>query len=184
MSIGLEKSKFNKSLGFTLVELLVVIAIVGFLSTTLIINFSRTRIDLNQSVNIVISTIRNAEDKAIASTIFNGYHPCGYGIHYINSNEYAIYVGPSAAIQNCSLLNKNYNPNKFTLLKSEKFNDTRVSFIAPFSDVFFEPPDPKTYINDDSSLNQPPLNIIIGKGSCPDNCQNIYVYPSGKIETH
>lgn len=173
------------SAGFTLVEMAVVAAIIGFLSTSLIVNFSRTRIDVDQSANLIMATIREAQSRTVSSTVYAGYNPCGYGIHYVSATQVAIYVGPNAALINCSAINKNYQAGEDTLLKSQSFSDPKIQFMAGFNDIFFLPPDPKTYLNNDASLNQPPITIQIGPigGTCPTNCRTISVYSSGKIET-
>lgn len=175
--------------GFTLVEMIVVAAIIGFLSTALIINFSRTRIDIDQSANLVMATIREAQTKTVSSTIYNGYNPCGYGIHYISPTQLAIYVGQDAstAVPDCltGIADKNYTEGRDALLETVMFNDPKIQFTGAFNDIFFLPPDPKTYLNNNASLNQPPITIQIGPtgGTCPANCRTISVYSSGKIET-
>ena len=172
--------------GFTLVEMVVVAAIIGFLSTTLIINFSRTRIDIDQSANLVVASIREAQTRAVSSTIYGGYNPCGYGIHYISSLQFAIYVGQNASAVDCSsVANKNYIPETDSLLPPISFTDTKIQFMEPFNDIFFVPPDPKTYLDNNASLNQAPITIHVGPigGSCPTNCRTILVYPSGEIES-
>lgn len=65
----------------------VVAAIIGFLSTALIINFSRTRIDIDQSANLIMAAVREAQTKAVSSTLYAGYNPCGYGLHYVSPQE-------------------------------------------------------------------------------------------------
>jgi type II secretory pathway pseudopilin PulG len=163
----------------------VVAAIIGFLSTTLIINFSRTRIDIDQSANLVMSTIRQAQTKAVASATFNGYNPCGYGVHYVSPTQIAIYAGPNATTTDCSGINKNYQIVEDTIIQTQSFTDSEIQFTGGFDDIFFQPPDPKTFLNDNASLNQAPIGIQVGPtgGACPTNCKTIYVYPSGKIES-
>jgi len=176
----------DNSAGFTLVEMAVVATIIGFLSTTLIINFSRTRVDIDQSANLVVSTIREAQSKAVSSSAYSGYSPCGYGIHYLSPTQFVIYLGQDASLVNCpSIVNKNYQPGRDMLLGVQSFTNPKIQFTSPFSDIFFLPPDPKTYLNNNPSLNQPPINIQIGPigGSCPIDCRIISVYPSGKIES-
>ena len=96
--------------GFTLLEVLIVAAITGFVTTFLLINFSRTRINFDEEANIFISKIRIAQTRAISSTRTNNSIRCGYGVRYINSQSYAIYAGESATVFDCSTQNKDYNP--------------------------------------------------------------------------
>lgn len=176
----------KKSGGFTLIEMAVVAAIIGFLSTVLIVNFSRTRIDVDQSANLVMATLREAQTRAVSSTIYAGYNPCGYGIHYISPTQLAIYIGPDASTVDCpNIANKNYLQGRDTLLGAQSFNDPKIQFTGAFNDIFFLPPDPKTYLNNNASLNQAPITIQVGPiaGGCPVNCRTISIYPSGKIES-
>ena len=163
----------------------VVAAIIGIMSTIIIINFSRTKIDLDLSTNIVTSSIREAQSKAISSAQYAGYNPCGYGIHYIDATHYAIYVGPNASITDCASTNKNYQSSEDTITTTQTFTETNVQFMSAFNDIYFVPPDPTTYLDNSSSLNQSPIQITVGVTgtTCPQQCQSIYVYPSGKIES-
>lgn len=170
--------------------MLVVVAIIAFLSGSLILNFSRTRIDIDQSANLVMATIREAQSKTVSSTVYNNYNPCGYGIHYNSTiKKLVIYVGPNAATANpiCLAMNKNYNSTRDTLLLPYlNFSDSKVEIKnAVDFNIFFLPPDPKTYLNNDASLNGSPINIQIGPadGICSGNCRTISVYPSGLIES-
>ena len=179
------KAPLKREAGFTLIEMAVVATIIGIMSTAIIIAFARNRVDIDQSANLVMSAIRNAQTKAVASTIFNGFNPCGYGFHYVSPTSFAIYVGPDAATTTCSTINKNYQSNEDAILQIQNFIDGRVEFKSAFNDIYFQPPDPKTYLNNDATLNQAPIGILIGivGTNCPTNCRTIYVYPSGEIET-
>lgn len=174
----------NNQAGFSLVEMAVVATIIGILSTSIITSFSRNRIDIDQNSNLLMSTLRDAQTRAIASRVYSGYNPCGYGIHYISSTQIAIYVGPDANTTDCSSINKNYSAGEDTLILYQSFGDSRIHIKSSFDDIFFQPPDPKTYINNDSSLNQAPASIQVGVigTACPQDCKTIYIYPSGKIE--
>ena len=177
----------SSSEGFTLIEVLVVGAIIAFLSTTLILNFSRTKINIEQGANLVMATIREAQSKTVSSTVYNGYNPCGYGIHYISSTQFIIYVGPNAATAspNCTTMDKRYNSTRDSILLTQTFTDLRTEIKSSFNDIFFLPPDPKTYLNNNASLSGSPINIQIGiiGTACPQDCRTISVYPSGKIES-
>ena len=183
---GLAHQNFwNKnSDGFSLVEIAVVAAVVGFLTTAIIVNFSRTRTNLDESVNFLASQVRIAQTEAVSSARYNNYNPCGYGIHYIDGATFARYVGPNASTANCQAINRNYSAGEDALLQPQKFQDSRIEFKSSFNDIYFEPPDPKTYLNDSSALNQAPIAITVGRvgTNCPTNCKTIYVYPSGKID--
>lgn len=175
------------SKGFTLVEVAVVAAITGIITSFMLFNFQRSRIDLSLSANEFVENLRSAQSRAFASTRYNsGTGPkirCGYGIRYIDASSYAMYVGPDSSSVSCGTQNRNYDGADTTVF-TRVFTDSKVEFKSAFIDIFFEPPDPKTYLNNDSSLALPPLTITIGKvgGTCPDDCKNIYVYTSGKIE--
>jgi len=178
--------------GFTLIELLVVITMVAFVTIFMLQNFSATRVYLNESIDVVLSDIRLAQTKTTSGANYGGISRCGYGIHYIDSNSYLIYVAPGPHIDNafCSTLNRNYNDSgpvsvmDIIVETKDLFNDD-LRFISSFNDIFFEPPDPRTYIGGNHNLSDPPEKIIIGEmgQSCNQSrCRNICVYPSGKIE--
>lgn len=173
--------------GFTLVEVLVVAAITGFISTFMLINFQRSRVDLTLTTNEVIGVLRGVQTKALASVRYDSGAGqkirCGYGIHYISPISFSVYVGPNASSTTCSALNRNYD-GADTVISTKVFTESRVEFKSPFNDIFFEPPDPKTYLNNNSSLSLPPQAITVGKigGICPNDCKTINVYTSGKIE--
>lgn len=180
--------------GFTLVEVLVVAGITGFIATFLLINFSRTRINFIEEANIFKSKFRIAQTKAVSSAIFNSSIRCGYGIRYINSQSYAIYVGENATLLNCATQIKDYNnptggPNTDKDVEIVKFADSRVEFKTVFRAVYFEPPDPKTFIIDSAGVvhdasSSYSLDIKIGKVgiACPQDCKTINISTSGKIE--
>lgn len=176
----------NKS-GFTLVEVAVVATITGIITAAMILNFQRSRIDLTLSANEFIENVRSAQSRALASARYNsGMGPkirCGYGIRYVSPTSYSMYVGPDSSSVDCSTLDRNYDGTD-TIIMTRVFTDARVEFKSPFNDIFYEPPDPKTYINNDPSLTLPPQAITIGKtgGTCPNDCRTTNVYTSGKIE--
>ncbi len=186
--------KFKKSLtnffkntdsGFTLIEVLVVAAITGIITTFMLLNFQRTRVDLNESGGVLMADLRAAQNKALASTRYNSGSGskirCGYGVHYINPTSYSVYAGPDASLNNCPSLNRNLD-GADTIVATKKFVNEKVEFKATFSDIFWEPPNPDTYINN-SSANAS-INITIGKkgGACPQDCKTINVSTSGKIQ--
>lgn len=175
----------NTERGFTLIEVLVVAAITGIISTFMILNFQRTRLDLNESSGIVIADLRAAQSKALASTKYDsGSGPtirCGYGVHYVSLTSYSIYVGPDASSNNCPTFNRNLDGTD-TTVSTKVFVNEKVEFKDVFSDIFWEPPHPYTFLNNSSASAS--INITIGKkgGTCPQDCKTINVSTSGKIE--
>ena len=174
-----------KEIGFTLIEVLVVAAITGIISTLMLFNFQRSRVDLNESAGVVVADLRAAQSKALASTKYDSGSGskirCGYGVHYINVTSYSIYTGPDASSNNCPSLNRNLDGSDATVTTKILGNE-KVEFKAVFNDIFWEPPHPYTYINNSSSSAS--INITIGKkgGICPQDCKTINVSTSGKIE--
>ena len=177
--------KYKNSSGFTLVEVLVVAAITGVISTFMLLSFQRTRIDLNESGGVVMADLRAAQSKALASTRYDSGSGqkirCGYGVHYLSLTSYSIYAGPDASSNNCPSLNRNLD-GADTTVTTKIFGNEKVEFKAVFSDIFWEPPHPYTYINNSSASAS--INITIGKkgGTCPQDCKTINVSTSGKIE--
>lgn len=179
--------------GFTLIEVLVVAGIIGYVTTFFIANFSRSRINFNEASEVLKSNFRIAQTKAISSTKFDNKIRCGYGIRYVNNTSYAIYVGENATTHNCPAQNRDYNPisgnpDTDANVETVKFADPRIEFKTIFRAIYFEPPDPKTFVIDSGGTvhNEPnySLGIVIGKigGTCPQDCRTITISTSGKIE--
>lgn len=199
-------SRFNS--GFTLVEMLIVIAISSVLTGSLILTFSRARNNLSQSVSLVVSEIRDTQNRALSgvryqhtSESFGGAVPrCGYGItpaaDINNRNRFRIYVGPNATITDCAS-----EDTRFVLATADKIvrdvflPDANVEFknaIAGdhFYDVFFVPPQGETFIDNIKNLGASATNpgqIILGPvgidcAAEPARCRLICLYTSGKIE--
>ncbi len=175
----------NKEAGFTLIELLVVATITGVISTFMLLNFPRNRVDLNASSSVLIADLRATQSKALASTTYNSGSGakirCGYGVHYVGLTSYSVYAGPDASSSNCKSLNRNLDGADTTVV-TKNFEDAKVEFKASFSDIFWEPPYPYTYLNNSSASAS--ITITIGKkgGTCPADCKTINVSTSGKIE--
>lgn len=171
--------------GFTLIEILVVAAITGIISTFMLLNFQRTRIDLSESGSVVIADLRATQSKALASTRYDSglgsKIRCGYGVRYLSLTSYSIYTGPDATSNNCQSLNRNFD-GADTVVSTKNFENKNVEFKNIFSDIFWEPPHLYTYINNSSVSAS--ITITIGKkgGVCPGDCKTINVSTSGKIE--
>ena len=172
--------------GFTLVEVVVYASIIGLLSVALLLNLrgvQNNKSVLDRATNGVISELRRAQITAISGLNFQGSTVCGYGIHYLDPDTYLIYAGGEAV---CSTANRNYQGGTDFSVQTVKILESNVEFKGLFNDVFFEPPDPKTFINNSFSLSGGPLAISIGfkSQSCPTGCKTVNVHPSGKIDSN
>lgn len=191
--------------GFTMVEILIVAAIIGVLSMMLVLNFRSSGSNItarNQTIASIVSDIRRAQTMSINSSTVGGVIVCGYGAHYIpnvDSNNYIIYAKPRP-IGGCSTLTtRNYEPGKDTsiqtiFLANPNFEikttacpvSSGLSFTGNGNDIFFEPPDPKTYL-----ANNPPIysnNILItvdlksGASDCSGDYSTIMMKSAGAID--
>lgn len=172
--------------GFLLIELMIVITIIGILSTVVILNFRSggTRSALRQVTQQVVSDIRRAQSLAVSSTRAQSKTTCGFGIYYVDPGVYGIYNGPDSQVVDCSAENKNYEVGRDDVFVGISVLDNNIEFISPFPDIFFEPPDPKTYINNDSSVSASPGQIVlrIVGGTCPQDCSTITITTAGLVE--
>ena len=173
--------------GFTLVEILVVTAITVFITGILVANFARSRVDLNQTALLVTDAVREAQALALAGSTIGGTNRCGYGIHFL-ANGYLIYAGPNAnPPTDCSTTDRNYNVGPDVKVREAFFSNNVIEVVLPAPDIFFEPPDPTTYIG---GVNTPPTQttiIIRRKGAnCSGqsiDCRKINVTTSGLIQS-
>ena len=166
-------------LGFTLIDILVAAFIMALMSGILLANFSKARINMSESSSIIIGAIRKAETKSISSAKYSDYHPCGYGIKYKDNKSLDIYVGGPVS-DTC--IDERFNGSS---IETVRLVDPRIEIRAIFDDIFFQPPDPKVYLNGIANY-QSSLRIIIGKIGSECNsriCQTVCVYGTGRIET-
>ena len=177
----------RNSWGFTLIEVLVVAAITGIITTFMVTNFQKARVNLDKNASAFIAQVSSAQSKANASVKYNDGSGsglnirCGYGIHYESKTSYSIYVGPSADSLTCSSENRNFDAKDFKII-TIKLTDSRVEFKNQFNDIFFEPPNPTTFINNSSSTATVTITLDKIGGICPEDCKNINVSTYGTIE--
>lgn len=176
---------FGPNSGFTLVEVVVYAVLMGVFSVVIVLNLreSQTSLALERVSAVIISDFRRAQSLAILGLTFQGNAVCGYGIHQMGLDYYQIYAGGGTT---CSSSNRNYQSGNDFVVQTIRIVDSNVRFRTFFNDIFFEPPDPKTYLNNSFSLSASPLVILVGlKGkSCPSGCKTITVFPSGKIDSN
>ena len=169
--------------GFTLLEVLVVGVIIGLISTSLISNFSQGRMGLNRTVAEMAAAIRTAPARALAGALHNGVYPCGYGVT-MGADSYSIYAGPEADGTDCTGQNHNYESSVDTIVETRAISYKNVEIVLPVEDIFFVPPNPKTYINNVNTTGvDTTISVRIKGESCPsESCRSIYVSTSGNIE--
>lgn len=175
--------------GFSLIELLIVSAIIATFSVALILNFRaspKTRVARNQVAAVIMSDIRRAQAMASSGSRFGGNIVCGYGVRYVSNVSYSIYAKAVPVSGPCSSLStRNYLSGDLAI-ETKTLTNINMEIRSAFSDVFFEPPDPKTYINNNPSLGGPSITISIqlkGQQNCAQqSCTQITVYPSGSVD--
>lgn len=180
--------------GFTLLEVLVVMGSTILITTFLISSFARSRIDLTRAANTIAGDIRQAEEKAVSSAKYSGTLRCGYGINIQSANSYRMYTTPTAGAT-CSTQDRDYGGAGDSIVATYQLSDSKLVIAMPVPDIFFEPPDPRTYVCNsnpcgaaDAGLGILPARITISAPgtNCvtnPNQCRSVCVYTSGKIET-
>jgi len=132
----MKKKIVKSSAGFTMTELLIVMFIISLLSTSVLISFRNNERNyaLDQSTQQLISNLRKAQNMAMNKVNVAGYD--SYGIYAkANDNYYILYAADDSLGYDLS----DETIETIGLLKNVKINSGL--------DVFFESPDPKTYIN-------------------------------------
>lgn len=176
--------------GFSIVELLVVAAILATFSVVLILSFgfpSSSQTARYQAASVIASDVRRAQTMALAGSRFQSNSVCGYGIHYVDKTTYLIYAGAlDGGATRCIDTNHNYQDGIDPKVETKSVINPRMEIRVPFPDFFFEPPDPKTYINNDPSLTGPSTEITIqlkNQQNCgQQSCTHVTIYPSGQID--
>lgn len=174
--------------GFSLIEMLVVIGIVVLLSGFMVRAFRNRSTDFQDVLRQLTANIRTAQLKAIASEDINGEHPCGYGIVRDNDSSYSLYASLPSNNNKCS---EHVMTGGDPIISPSPFDISASGFVFdnPFKEIFFEPPDPKVYINNQSKDGDAESIVIrriaSGVNSCNDGaaeCMTVCVYTSGKVE--
>ncbi len=171
--------------GFTIIELLVVIAIIGILSTLMLMNFSRSRVDLNQVASSVRDAIREAQSDALSGSLVHGTYRCGYGIHF-EADHFTIFAGPDASQPgvDCSTGRTFTSQDITPVVRTAFLENNALEIVLPAPDIFFEPPDPTTYIGgNDAPGTAADISIRVRNAACPSaDCRTIHVSTSGLIQ--
>jgi type II secretory pathway pseudopilin PulG len=142
------KKERGVSEGFTLIEIVIVSTIIIIISGIMFANFrvsSKNTAARHQVSATIVADIRKTQSWALAGTTSGGLDVCGYGINYTGDGKTYIIFKKTAA---CA-------PKKF---QGDSVIETKIvaniNFVlgwsqqsGVYSDIYFEPPDPKTYID-------------------------------------
>jgi len=176
----------NRSAGFTLIELMVTTAITVIITGLLVTNFSRVRVDLNRASISVTDGIREAQSLALTGALIRGVISCGYGIHFME-NGFIIFSEPKNDSTKCADQNRIYDSSD-AIIRTATLGNTTLEVVLPADDIFFEPPDPTTYINGAyAPATQAYIQIrrrgsaCVEKQSTPD-CRAILVTGAGRVQ--
>lgn len=181
------RNPFSTRSGFTLLEMLIVIAIIGTVAGGLFINFRSSATNATgrrQAEQVFVGDLRRAQSMALAGSQWQGVSVCGYGVHYVATSSYLMYARPLPVGVTCraSATSRNYIAAQDTVVASRKLSNPSMQFQASFSDIYFEIPEPKTYLNNNVSLNATPIAItILPPGASGRSI--VTVYPGGRIDT-
>ncbi len=140
-------NKKKKESGATLLELLVVMFILSLLSTIVLVGYrsGQKNYTLSQDTQKLASDLREAQNKALSGVDITGNY-YGYGLYVAdNATSYIIYGDVNG--------DSSYQGGDTTIETINLSDNIRVNEIAPLSnevDVFFESPNPTTYIDGES----------------------------------
>jgi|GEM_PF-2112248 len=182
--------------GFTLMELVItmaVLAVVMGAATSAGVG-RKTQFNLSVSQEKTRALISRAKGLALNSLISQGSNICGYGVHI--TYDKAVIFTDRVGAGTCDGSDRRYTPgeelvggaDQVVLDQGIYYSDVsgggspsqvRSSFGGPgYMDVLFAPPDPTTYINAISGVNQ---RAILGVAYSSQNFRKITVEGTGLI---
>lgn len=167
--------------GFSLIELIIVFGLIGLLSVLLVSNFrgsSTTATARRQTSSVFIADVRRAQSLAVSGANFAGNIVCGYGISYLNQTSYIIYAKSKPGGSSCSsIANRNYVSSDL-VVETIKILNPSMMITSNFGSIYFQPPDPKVYIN---NSNDPAASTSVSVCAA-SNCSSVNIYTSGRID--
>ena len=174
----IRKTKKNNSKGFTLVETIVVVAVVSILSVVMLANHqnSQKQQSVQRAAHQLAGDIRRVQNMAMASVEYEGEVPNGYGIYVEKNNpNYILFADNN---------NQTYQPSDIKVEEIKFSSTVEIDNISPSPSshvsIFFEPPDPITYINGDSSAGEQTTITLIFPGT--SYIKTVTIKTSGQIE--
>lgn len=138
------KKSFCRQAGFTITELLVVMFIISLIATLSLVNYrsGQRKYVLTQTVQRLVSDIRKTQNMALSGFGLAGTY-YGYGVYVDENDSYYIIFGDING-------NAVYEPSDDIIETISLPNDINIKSVSPSPDklhVFFEPPQPTTYLN-------------------------------------
>lgn len=193
-----KKAGFRQSAkkGFTLMELVItmaVLAVVMGAATSAGVG-RKTQFNLSVSQEKTRALISRAKGLALNSLISQGSNICGYGVHI--TYDKAVIFTDRVGAGTCAGSDRRYTSgeelvggaDQVVLEQGVYYSDisgggspsqTRTSFGGPgYMDILFAPPDPTTYINTASGVNQ---RAILGVALSSQSFRKITVEGTGLI---
>lgn len=139
--------------GFTMIELLVVISIIGVISSFVVGGYkdSQEKYALSQATQRLVSSIRRAQSMAMGGTgIYRTYY--GYGVRFdpsFSPSSYFIYASKDN--------DQKYSSGDTIIERVQLPKRIEISVVSTGGvplEIFFQPPDPITFINRDATAGQ------------------------------
>jgi len=181
MKTSFFRKKYLKNKGFTLIEALVVLFVISLLSILMLANYqsNKEKNILLQMDQKLISDLRKVQNMAMSGTEIPGLCSVssicyGYGV-YINSNSsYILFADKND--------NKSYNNGEaFETVNLSSPVTIQSTSPSPVT-IFFSPPDPKTYINQDNGATVSAVIILQIQGT--SSTETININTAGLIENN
>jgi prepilin-type N-terminal cleavage/methylation domain-containing protein len=153
---------YNCQKGFTLIELITVMAILAIIFVSVLANYQNNKSEqaLTQAVQKMVTDLREAQNMAMSGSEINSQY-YGYGI-YINigvegsNNSYIVFgeTQPDSHIYDSAtdIIIRNTDLPSGVKIQAVSSSDGR-------ADIFFEPPDPKVYLNVLPASNQATITL-------------------------
>lgn len=162
--------------GFTILELMIVTAIIGLLAAGVLLGFrsSTNNYTLGQAAQQLVSDLRRVQNMALNGVAVFGYNDFGIYIQD-NATSYIIYADVNG--------NRTYQPSDLEIETVSFPQGGLIDSTTPISsriDVFFESPDPTTYINNNSSIGVSGTVTVGAKGY--SETKTITITTAGLIE--
>ena len=172
--------KYYNSKGFTLIETMTVVAVISVISVIMLANYNSSQKHqmLQRAVRQLAGDVRRAQNMAMASTKQGTLVPYGYGIyiHRVQSSTSYILFADS---NNNKRRDAGSDIDVETINFSSRVEIANASPSGPIN-IFFEPPDPTTYINGKSDIGEKAQIILTVQGISVT--KSITVKTSGQIE--